>query len=66
MIALPKKRPYVALISAVIFVVSGAMPLSTVGAPTGSLFAACLLYLLPLWTLLQRTAEQRRTAKTAK
>ncbi len=30
MIALPKKRPYVALISAVIFVVSGAMPLSSV------------------------------------
>ena len=30
MIALPKKRPYVALISAVIFVVSGAMPLATV------------------------------------
>ena len=46
--------------------IAGAMPLSTVGAPTGSLFAACLLYLLPLWTLLQRTAEQRRTAKTAK
>ena len=30
MIALPKKRPYVALISAVIFVVSGAMPLASV------------------------------------
>ncbi len=30
MIALPKKRPYVALISAVIFVVSGAMPLGSV------------------------------------
>ena len=30
MIALPKKRPYVALVSAVIFVVSGAMPLSSV------------------------------------
>ena len=30
MIALPKKRPYVALISAVIFVVSGAMPLGYV------------------------------------
>ena len=30
MIALPKKRPYVALISAVIFVVSGSMPLASV------------------------------------
>ena len=30
MIALPKKRPYVALVSAVIFVVSGAMPLASV------------------------------------
>ena len=30
MIALPKRRPYVALISAVIFVISGAMPLSSV------------------------------------
>ena len=30
MIALPKRRPYVALVSAVIFVISGAMPLSSV------------------------------------
>ena len=38
MIALPKKRPYVALISAVIFVVSGAMPLSSLPPSTGTFF----------------------------
>ena len=40
--------------------IAGATPLSTVGAPTGSLLAACFLYLLPLWTLLRRTLEKRR------
>ena len=46
--------------------IAGATPLSTVGAPTGSLLAACFLYLLPLWTLLRRTAAQRRARKAAK
>ncbi len=46
--------------------IAGATPLSTVGAPTGSLLAACFLYLLPLWTLLRRTAARRRTQKAAK
>ena len=43
MIALPKKRPYVALISAVIFVVSGAMPLASVftAIDWNVLFDAC-------------------------
>ena len=46
--------------------IAGATPLSTVGAPTGSLLAACFLYLLPLWTLLRRTAAPRRAQKAAK
>ena len=40
--------------------IAGATPLSSVGAPTASLLAACFLYLLPLWTLLRRTLEKRR------
>lgn len=36
------------------------VPLTTVGAPTASILAACYLYLLPLWTLL----SQWRRAKT--
>ena len=46
--------------------IAGATPLSTVGAPTGSLLAACFLYLLPLWTLLRRTAAPHRAQKAAK
>ncbi|MBR4869899.1 MAG: sodium:proton antiporter, partial [Oscillospiraceae bacterium] len=30
--------------------VAGAVPLASVGAPTAAIFAACYLYLLPLWT----------------
>ena len=33
--------------------IAGAVPLTSVGAPTKSLFAAFFLYLLPLWTLLR-------------
>ena len=40
--------------------IAGATPLSSFGAPTASLLAACFLYLLPLWTLLRRTLEKRR------
>ena len=40
--------------------IAGATPLSSVGAPTASLLAACFLYLLPLWTLLRRTLEKQR------
>ena len=29
--------------------VAGAVPLSSVGAPTKAILAACYLYLLPLW-----------------
>ena len=32
--------------------IAGAGPLDSVGAPTASLFAACFLYILPLYTLL--------------
>lgn len=34
--------------------IAGAVPLTSAGAPTASLFAACYLYLLPLWYLFVR------------
>ena len=40
--------------------IANAVPLSTVGAPTASLLAACFLYLLPLCTLLGRLLRRRR------
>ena len=56
MIALPKKRPYVALISAVIFVVSGAMPL-------GSVFSAIDWNVL---LMLHSTSECRMPVKAVR
>ena len=34
--------------------IAGAVPLTSAGAPTASLFAACYLYLLPMWYLFVR------------
>lgn len=34
--------------------IAGAVPLTSAGAPTASLFAACYLYLIPLWYLFVR------------
>ena len=46
--------------------IAGAVPLATVGAPTGSLLLACFLYLLPLTMLLQRMAEWRKSRAAGK
>ena len=46
--------------------IAGAVPLATVGAPTGSLLLACFLYLLPLTMLLQRMAERRKSRAAGK
>lgn len=35
--------------------IAGAVPLTSAGSPTASLFAACFLYLLPLYTLIKRS-----------
>ncbi len=40
--------------------IAGAVPLATVGAPTGCILTACYLYLLPLWNY---AAAIRRSAK---
>lgn len=34
--------------------IAGAVPLTSAGAPTASLFAACYLYLIPMWYLFVR------------
>ena len=38
--------------------IAGAVPLASAGAPTKSLFAACFLYLLPLWTLVTKITHK--------
>lgn len=38
--------------------IAGAVPLTSAGAPTASLLAACYLYLLPLWYLLVRRKKK--------
>ena len=40
--------------------IAGAVPLSSAGAPTMSIVAACFLYLLPLWGLVARRFPRRR------
>jgi len=41
--------------------IAGAVPLATVGAPTGCILTACYLYLLPLWNYA--VAIRRSTKK---
>lgn len=40
--------------------IAGATPLSSVGAPTGSLLFACYLYFIPLCELFRQAAKKRR------
>lgn len=40
--------------------IAGAVPLATVGAPTGALGFACFLYVLPLWRLLKEIIKQKK------
>lgn len=40
--------------------IAGAVPLASVGAPTGCLLAACYLYLLPLWNYLTAIHSHRK------
>lgn len=44
--------------------IAGAVPLDSVGAPTRSLFAACFLYLLPLYILLCKFYGKRTETKS--
>lgn len=39
--------------------IAGAVPLTSAGAPTASLFAACFLYLLPLYTLIAKKLKKQ-------
>lgn len=39
--------------------IAGAVPLATVGAPTGSIAVACYLYLLPLWQLILHIGKRK-------
>lgn len=41
--------------------IAGATPLSSVGAPTAAILAACYLYLVPLWNLALELLARRRT-----
>ena len=43
--------------------IAGAVPLASSGAPTGSLLAACFLYILPLWTLLTSFYSKKKEKK---
>jgi len=38
--------------------IAGAVPLTSAGAPTASLFASCFLYLLPLWYMFVRRKKK--------
>lgn len=40
--------------------IAGAVPLTTVGAPTTALLWTCFLYLLPLWQLAVHTVKERK------
>ena len=40
--------------------IAGAVPLATMGAPTGCILTACYLYLLPLWNYAVAIREHRR------
>ena len=40
--------------------IAGAVPLTTVGAPLGSIGLACYLYLLPLWQLMLHLGKRKR------
>ena len=40
--------------------IAGAVPLTTIGAPTTALLWTCFLYLLPLWQLTVHTAKERK------
>ena len=45
--------------------IAGAVPLTTLGAPTAAILAACYLYLIPLWDLvvhLKRNKQKERAA----
>jgi len=43
--------------------IAGAVPLSTVGAPTASIFTACYLYLLPLWNYAMAIVRSRKNSR---
>ena len=43
--------------------IAGAVPLTSAGAPTASLFAACFLYLLPLYTLVMKSVRKNKIQK---
>jgi len=40
--------------------IAGAVPLTTVGAPTTALLWTCFLYVLPLWQLTVHTVKKRK------
>lgn len=40
--------------------IAGAVPLTSAGAPTKSLFAAWFLYLLPLWTYITKEIQKKK------
>ena len=42
--------------------IAGAVPLASIGAPTGCPAAACYLYALPLWQLLVRSISAKKQA----
>lgn len=44
--------------------IAGAVPLTSIAAPASSLFAACYLYLLPLWSLIIDVTAQKRGRAT--
>ena len=40
--------------------IAGAVPLATMGAPTGCILTACYLYLLPIWNYAVAIREHRK------